>query len=356
MEVKFERQTTEYYPDWGFRPRTPMWPMKMAFVFINGGLGDYVNWLRPIQWLAQRATWIHGVLYVPNYYVEIANYFMTPHKNWTVRTYEDMKNLPQKEVDTPLRGPVILQNEALNATGAHLSTCGWVYFTNKGGPPEGADDAGLPWSSYPQFDQAFLDSLTVPAGMKGLDWGKYAVVTTGVTTPSRHVTPERWNYVIQHIKERGLTPVFLGKRVTETGNVRNIHTEYSRDLKLDLGVDLLDQTSLIQAAAIMSRAKFVVGHDNGLLHLAGMTAAPLIFGYNLASPEHRRPVRPAGVIHDITTTHAELPCTHCQSNTNFVVLYNFRECFYRDLKCMDLLFENGAARWKTAIDKVMGEV
>lgn len=350
-QIVFEQLKTEYYPEAvGFRANTPMWPLSMGFMFLNGGNGDYINWVRPIQWLCAEATWIHGTVFVPNYFVEIMQYFIGKYPNWKVQTYDEMKNLPPTDT-TPLRGPIMLQNESLNATGAHLMTCGWVYFTNKEKAPAHNDPDGLPWHHYPKFKQSDLDAI------QPYEWQSrpYAVITTGVTTPSRNVKPEYWNYLIEHICAQGLTPVFLGKRVTDTGNVRNIHTTYSNELRMNLGIDMLDQTTLMQAAAIMSRAQYVVGHDNGLLHLAGCTEVPIVFGYNLASPAHREPIRTVGRTYNVFLTPEELSCTFCQSNTNFVIGYNFRECFYKDLACMSKLFENKGERWKRAMDKALEE-
>lgn len=355
MQFKFEKVKTEFYPvEVGFRPNTIMVPLKMAFMFINGGGGDYFTWLRPIQWLCQEATWIHGQLFVPDYLLEIANYFISPYPNWKVMSYEDMKKVPQDN-NTPLRGPIILEQQALNATGGHLINCGWVYFCNKEkAPSHNSAFDGLPWHHYPKFKQSDLDAVGLPEAARDLLPGRYAVITTGVTTPSRNVKPEYWNHVIEYVKSLGLTPVFLGKRVTTTGNTRNIHTQYSNDLKLNLGVDLIDQTTLMQAASIMSRAAVVIGHDNGLLHLAGMTEVPIVFSYNLASPEHRRPIRLTDKTYDVFLRPDELACTFCQSKTNFVIAFNFRQCFYGDLKCMDLLFANKAEKWRKAIDDALG--
>jgi hypothetical protein len=322
----------------------------MNFIFLNGGMGDYITWLQPIRWLASEATWIKGTLVAPNYLQELAKYFLRDAPEWTVTNYEAIKD--QNAMNSrPYRGPVVLQQESLNATGAHLLTCGWVYFTNKEKAPPG-------WDSYPQLNQTDLDNVPMDGVFEGknpLQPGRYAVVTTGVTTSSRKIPGAHWNHVIDHIVAQGLQPVFLGKDVVETGNARNIHTQFNTDIKYSAGLDLRNKTSLMQAASIMSRAAFVIGHDNGLLHLAGCTEVPIIFGYNLASPEHREPRRPKGRTYNVTLTNEELACNHCQSRTNFVIGYNFRECFYGDLKCIDLLFADGALRWRKAIDQAVAD-
>ncbi len=341
--ITYERVPTEYYPDWGFRPGTPCFPLTMNFIFLNGGMGDYITWAQPIRWLASQATWINGILICPTYFKELAEYWLKPYPKWKFHDYQEVKDIPKID-DTPFRGPVMLNNEALNATGAHLLTCGWVYFTNKECAPEG-------WDSYPPIEQAHLNQVELPEGeARGLVDKRYAVITTGVTTESRKVPGKYWNYVIEHVVARGMTPVFLGKEVVTTGNPKNIYTKYDEVLRFDLGVDLRNKTTLMQAAAIMSNAAVVIGHDNGLLHLAGCTEVPIVFGYNLASPQHRQPRRPTGKVFNVTLTDAELACNHCQSRTNFVIGYNFRTCFYGDNKCIDMLFDNEAARWKKQID------
>lgn len=361
-QITFEKVKTAYYPEWGFRPRVPMFPIKLNFVVMNGGMGDYICWMQSIRWLASEATWIEGGLVIPTYMKELVEYWLKPYalRGWTFTDYPNVNQIPKVDA-TPFRGPVDLNREALNATGAHLLTCGWVYFTNKERAPGGTDwwaseakgrDVG--WDNYPQFKQSDLDAVALPPEAASLERGKYVVITTGVTTPSRKVPTGAWNHIIDHVTKKGLRPVFLGKAVVETGNAKNINTRWEPGTNFHLGLDLRDRTTLMQAASLMSNAACVVGHDNGLLHLAACTEVPIVFGYNLASPEHREPRRPIGKMYNVVLTK-DLACYYCQSKTNFVIGYNFRECFYKDLLCMDMLFENNAELWKIQIDKALEE-
>lgn len=343
--LTFERVPTRHYPEWGFRPGIPMYPLSMSFIFLNGGMGDYICWGTVIEWLASQATWIHGTWIVPTYFLEFAQYILKDYPDWTFKDYANLEQIP-KVNDMPFRGPIDLQRESLNATGAHLLTCGWVYFANKEKAPPG-------WDRYPILKQADMDRVELPKEAASLKPRKYAVITTGQTTNSRVVPTGAWNYVIEYVLEKGLTPVFLGQEVLLTGNARNIHTRFGQELRYDLGVDLRNKTSLMQAAAVMSRAAVVIGHDNGLLHLAGCTEVPIVFGYNIASPEHREPRRAIGKVYNVHLAPGELGCSFCQSKFNFVIGYNFRECFHKDLACMTMLFADGAARWKRQIDEAL---
>lgn len=357
--ITFEQLETRFYPEWGFRPRTPCFPIKLSFLFMNGGMGDYITWMQAVRWLASEAIWVKGLVVVPKYFRELAEYWLKPFPDWRFEDYTTAPEIP-KINEMPYRGPVDLQRESLNATGAHLITCGWVYFTNKEGAPDGIDPwwekNGLPaagWDNYPPFLQSDLDAVALPPEAADLVPKRYAVITTGQTTNSRKVPPGSWNHIIDHVSSLGLTPVFLGKEVVETGNPRNIHTTWEKSTRHGSGVDLRNSTTLMQAASVMSRAAVVIGHDNGLLHLAGCTSVPLVFGYNLASPKHREPRRPAGRTVNVHLEPGELSCNFCQSQFNFVIGYNFRECFYRDTKCMSMLFDNNGERWKKAIDKAL---
>jgi hypothetical protein len=104
----------------------------------------------------------------------------------------------------------------------------------------------------------------------------------------------------------------------------------------------------------MQHAACTVGLDNGLLHLAACVPSNIIFGYNIAAPSQRRPVRRLpGRILDITLDKAELACRHCQTHMKQQNLINFRNCFYGDRKCLTLLFENNSIRWTRALEEML---
>ncbi len=352
------KQKVTTYPEWGFRPGIPVVPRPINFVFINGGMGDYICWMQAILWLVAHATWVQGRVVVPDYFIPLAEYWLKG-TDWKVWGYEVLKDAAQNDI--PVRGPINLVHESLNATGAHLLDCGFAYYACQNPPPEG-------WNHYPKFKQnGPLDSERFPA-LAALH-SKYCVITTGKTSPSRHVPGGYWNYVIDHVIERGFTPVFLGASEMRINSgqklINDVRTKFDTEVNYERGIDLRDKTTLLEAAAILDRAAFVVGHDNGLLHLAGCTETPIVFGYNVAAPIHRRPRRLIGRTYDVTLTQKDINCIHCQSRTNFVIGFVFHECFYktagkvhgfRENECIDLLFANEAARWKSAINQCIEEL
>lgn len=350
MQISIKKQKVMEYPvKAGFRPGIPVVPRPVNFLFVNGGMGDYICWMQAILWLVHHATWIQGRLICPDYFHELANYWLKGQ--WPVHSYQFLNE--DNNNKTPVRGPVNLVNESLNATGAHLMDCGFAYYACQLPPPEG-------WNHYPRFGD-----LARFAGLPE----KYCVITTGKTSPSRHVPGEYWNYVIDHCIERGFTPVFLGASVMPVGGegtkIEDVRTTFDEGVHYAKGIDLRNKTTLLEAAAIIQRASFVVGHDNGLLHLAGCTETPIIFGYNVASPLHRRPRRNKGPIYDVTLSKDELSCIHCQSRTNFVIGFVFHECFYKkngkargyvENQCIIQMFEDRARRWREQIDLCISEL
>jgi ADP-heptose:LPS heptosyltransferase len=56
-------------------------------------------------------------------------------------------------------------------------------------------------------------------------------------------------------------------------------------------IDLRDASPLLESLKIINYAKFIVGVDNGLFHLAGLTQTPIVAGYTTVAPELRMPYR-----------------------------------------------------------------
>ena len=191
--ITFKRIEQGTYPEWGFRPNVPMFPMSMNFVLLNGGMGDYICWMPAIKWIATHCTWIKGTIVGPNYLRELAEYWMKDFPTWEYNLYEDTRDKPEND-QLPFRGPVVLQHQSLNATGAHLLTCGWVYMANQEKAPSPE------WDRYLPIEKDFLATVPLPVESRVLDKQKYAIITTGITTESRRVPGKYWNPIIEHIR------------------------------------------------------------------------------------------------------------------------------------------------------------
>lgn len=163
---------------------------------------------------------------------------------------------------------------------------------------------------------------------------KYVVFTVGFTAEVREFLPAYINVLAQFVKHKGYTPVFIGQTQTKTGAAHVIKGTFSDETDYSLGINLIDNTTLLEAAAIMDKAGAVVGVDNGLLHVAGCTKAPIVGGFTTVLPEIRMPVRNNILGHNFypVTPDEDLGCTGCQQKTNFLYGHDYKKCWYKEKK------------------------
>lgn len=308
-----------------FRPSTFAERMEIDFLFANGGLGDFICWLPAILWIAKECPQVRGTLVVPDFFREIADNVLGSLPHWRVKKKSDYRGSETFKASV---------SPTVNAAGAHLVDIGFQYFCNLSTAPDG-------YSVYPNLDLTRITPLALPE--------PYAVVTPAATSSLRAMPAKAFNGICEHLRSRGVTPVFLGKAEVTAGYNSSVQPDY----RFQGGVDLRDKTSILEAAKIIEGAKLVVGLDNGLLHLAGCTSTPIIFGYNVASPEHRRPRRMAGEIYELFPNETDLPCVFCQSRMRFLPGHDFSRCLYRDLACLKELEDPGP--WCELIDSAIGQ-
>lgn len=341
---RFEDKTVTLNPA-HYRPGTVLSPMPICFPVNEGGLGDFLCYVPALQWIAEECPHVYGTLLVHAFILELAHFFFDQYPHWKVDEIDaGWKKLP---ADVGVIGPAPGMVERFNPMSSHMIEVGWIYYVNTTIIPTG-------WNYYPDLTELGpCYSIKLPE--------KYVVFTTGGTTPTRQVPGSYWNPIIEHVIAQGFTPVFLGKSYLH----KDVTTTFGADTRYDLGVDLRDRTGLLEAAAIMKYAHATIGLDNGLLHLAACTGAVVIFGYNIAAPETRRPRMKAGRLIEVLLDREELGCIGCQSNMKLSVPHDFRFCMYtipdaeaartaglpppRSPKCIEMLFADSSKLWIDAL-------
>ncbi len=326
------------------RPGTKIKNYHSAYIFNAGGMGDFVNYSASTYWLAQNCPWFTAVIYVPRYLVPLFKDIHECNPSWKVLPSEDFSKTIVN--GTPLVGPdVIIEGinrspQLLTCLGAHPFDVGFAYYAGSTPPPA---DAYLPVLDYPiktLRDSGILSILPMP----------YAVICTGNVHDARMPTGKHLNPIIRHCKSRGLTPVFLGK-ADRLGDGR-LPTRFPDDIHYHEGLDLRDKTTVKEAACIMQHAAVTVGLDCGLLHLAAlMKDSKIVFGYNITTVEHRKPIRRHGKTVNVSLDESDLACVGCQSKLKRMT-HQFDKCFYGDNLCIDKLFENESERFTQAIDEL----
>lgn len=293
-----------------FRPGTTTEIKDYVFSMImpsakTAALGDMIAWLPAIKFVAEQYDYVRGHLIVPPYFYEIAENVMKVYPHWKVY----LKVPDRLAVGAPMKRPL---EHPINATGMHLVDLGFLYFVGIVPPPEGA-------RNYPMLD---LEDVKLPAMF---NTNNYAVMTPGATATTRKMLAKDFNAIVDYLVSKDITPIFLG---TKDMVGRDIHFDEKYDLTK--GIDLIGKTSLLEAAKIIEASKFILGIDNGLLHLAGMTDATIIYGYTVAGPAQRQIPRHYGHTVEMYADKNKLPCLFCQEHVRFFMDHHFTNCIYKE--------------------------
>jgi ADP-heptose:LPS heptosyltransferase len=311
-----------------FRPGTDINQVKSFFFFSGGGMGDYICNMVAMRWIAETQPQVIGRIVTEQYYIPLFANMMAAYEDWEV-----IDNPTGKKEFIKGKDNLYIKDARVmpNACGMNMVDLAFAMFANKNPIP--------PDSYYPQIDFDLLPPIKQKLPKP------YVVMTPGASTPVRTMPAEMFNGIKAHVESKGYHVVMLGSRMKQAEKRKiNFHNQYD----YTDATNLLDQTSILQAAQIINEAEFIVGLDNGLLHLAACTNANIVFGYNVASPEHRRPKREAdkGLLVELHPDPQTLPCVFCQSNVN-LVQHDFSRCLYKDLACL-----NGwpVESWCEAID------
>jgi ADP-heptose:LPS heptosyltransferase len=112
----------------------------------------------------------------------------------------------------------------------------------------------------------------------------YAVIAIGHKWVNRSYPKGALDKISDYVKSKGLTPVYIG-----TDSLKDHESVSLDEGDLTKGIDLWNKTTVLEAAAIISRATLMIGMDSGQIHLAGCTKTPIVCGYTVASPETRMP-------------------------------------------------------------------
>lgn len=296
----------------GFRQGTGAKPTELDVILNFGGLGDMVCRLPALKQLLA-ITYVQAKIYVPAYFMDVALNALGQGA-----PLFPLDQAPKPPVEKPT---IDFTPYTFTSMRMHLVQHGFLTLLDRV-PALDADEA-----HYLKLDLSQVDirPFQLPA--------KYAVITTGHTAPAREFLPSTVNTVVEYCRAIGLAPVFLGAKAAPIESELSIEAHFSEEIDYSKGVDLRDKTDLLQAAKIMAAAKFVVGVDNGLIHLAGMTDVPIVVGYTSTTAGSRLPLRGKRAP-TIAVLPRELECAGCQTNMPFVYGHDFRRCFYGDYKCV----------------------
>ncbi|MGA9478460.1 MAG: glycosyltransferase family 9 protein, partial [Desulfobacterales bacterium] len=113
---------------------------------------------------------------------------------------------------------------------------------------------------------------------------RFAVICPFTTRPQKHWPEDRWAVLALEIKSRWELPLVLLGGPNDTAAARRFQDRIGAAL-----YDFSGQTSLAEAAAIVERAKLVIGVDTGLTHLGTAFKCPTVALFGATCPYLRTP-------------------------------------------------------------------
>lgn len=295
-------------------------PQIINIFFDQGGLGDAIAGIPAVKYILVTQPHISINLFVQDYFLPMAeNYFSNLNTRISIFKMSEAKNHYNNKLLTKA-----FSNHPFRNLSYHMTEHAFAVLADK-----------LPEDKY-FMNYPELDLSNVVTRLFRLPQ-KYVVVTTAFTSPTREFSPEHVNKLVKLIKNEGYSVVFLGQKKTHAGTFAQSHIigNISEDIDFSQGLDLIDKTSLLEAAKILADAQAVVGLDNGLINLAACSDVPIVAGFTSVNPTHRTPWR-KGIfgLNFFPVIPPKLKCFGCQSNMSFLPKHDFRECFYQDYKCV----------------------
>lgn len=287
----------------------------LVVVFEDGGLGDHIARLSAIKYIIDEYPHVKLTVRCPKFFVEFAKKAV-PQATWKDYNEGDREYTSQKIINAG-------SGDGISSYASHLVDHAFFKIVNQ--------QVENKYKNYVQVDHKNVDltKFNLPK--------KYVIITTGFTAAVRELIPSVINDIVDYINTTEYKVVFLGsKEATVGGKIKPIEGKFSDGIDFSKGLDLRDRTSLIEAHAVIAEAETIVGLDNGLLHVAGCTDIPIVMGFTTVDPLHRVPYRNDILGHNtyVIEPPKSLSCRGCQSNMNFLYGFDFRNCYYKDMKCV----------------------
>ena len=286
-------------------------------LLLDGGVGDHIASLVAVDYAIKRYPFITFLTWVPNYLLDLARHLI-PNAN--IRNFTDL----QTQYDHNLPTKTTKWDGITSSMKIHLLDYAFLKLLDEN-----------PSIEHKNYLKIRPDEIPVTHSLPD----KYVVVTAGYTAKAREFPAHHVNKVVRFVKSKGYEAVFLGQTKTDTGIKHKIEGNFDQHLNLKLGINLINETTLLEAAKIMHHAKAVVGVDNGLLHVAGCTNTAIVGGFTSVSPEIRMPVRNNILGYNFYPIVPEpsIGCCQCQEKTNFLYGHDYRSCIYDDRKCVEAM-------------------
>jgi ADP-heptose:LPS heptosyltransferase len=283
-------------------------PITINVLLDGGGLGDTIAKVPVIKYILANVPHVDMIVWAPNYFIELMEYWFGTEPRIQIKKLSDIahNNLPA----------ISARSADHTSIKTHLTKHA---FHNM-----------LDMDTQTDFD---MNYPVIPEEPKE-NYGNYMVIAPNYTAPSRSLPTQTINEIAEWAFSKGLNVLYLGKAISQHTEKQVISGITPPNLILNHNniINLLDKTTLLEAASIMGKARVVVGLDSGLLHLAACTNVQIVGGFTTVDPVTRMPYR-AGSLGWRYEPVVPDGCRFCQTRMHFVYNHDFRTCYYGDFQC-----------------------
>lgn len=273
--------------------------MRRNLILTDGGMGDLICQLVAVNYLLKTHTHVKFEVWVPDYLHKFAMHVLQFDKvfpfNQATKHFDS--KVPSRTSQWLNFGHTPMRTHPVDY-GFHALADMHMY--------------DMPKKNYLQIrpDQIDISKFKLPSA--------YACIQVTFAEEVKRMKDETICAIFGKLRSQGLEVVFLGKNKAETGTGQTVNG-YTGDYPASLGIDLVNQTDMLQSAAIIAGAKVYVGMDSGLTHLAGCTDTPIIAGYTLVDPKHVMPIKFSviGGNTEAVTPPQDIPNRYFQTSNSF---------------------------------------
>jgi heptosyltransferase-1 len=176
---------------------------------------------------------------------------------------------------------------------------------------------GISPDSIQPYPEINLDSVLVSDAVrrvvaKGV--GKRIVIHPGTKNRWRDWGIENFKRIIERFLKKGKQIVLIGHQAEEILRGKKISDQFDV-------VNLCGKTSVSDLLYLIRKSDLYIGADSGPLHLASLTATPIIALYGPNIPEISGPFREK----DVELVQMKMNCRPCSQ----------KKCIYGKIKCME---------------------
>lgn len=118
---------------------------------------------------------------------------------------------------------------------------------------------------------------------------KFVLIHPVQNWESRTWDAKKWQLLVKLLNQKGIAVVSVGKDSSELGGSNVDKPVFN--FPIELGINLMNQTSLSQTWHLINKSMCFITMDSGLLHLAGTTDTEIIQLGSSINPEFRSPYR-----------------------------------------------------------------